>query len=59
MEKPTKQQLKDMMWFQVLSVEDLPEAYRQETFKSWSMRNNIKPSIESKLDFIIYKQELN
>jgi hypothetical protein len=55
----TKKQLEELAWFQVLSIEDLPEAKRKETFKSFAARNGYKKLEDAKLDYLIYKHELN
>lgn len=56
----TKEELEEMRWFQVLSLEDLPEARRNETFRSYCMRTNQYPDKENtKLNYLIYKHELD
>lgn len=60
MEEPLKkEQLREMEWFQVLRLEDLQEAKRKETFNSFAMRNNYKKLDDAKIDYLIYKHELN
>lgn len=58
-QEPTKEELKEMMQFQVLSVEDLSEARRKETFFRYWQRTKQPPyELETKLNYLIYKHEL-
>ena len=58
-----KKLYQELLWFnlpQNASGEDLLNAKRQETYLSYAMRNKLpRLTMESKIDFLIYKNEMS